>query len=406
MEHSLNRIYDTLVDLHLSEDSEMLFLEGPRQVGKTTVSEKTQSLTDFFVYLNWDNEDHRKIILSGPTVIAETAQLSRLHIRKPVIVFDEIHKYKKWKNFLKGFYDSYRDKVHIIVTGSSRLKIYKPGGDSLMGRYFCYRMHPLSVAECLRQTIVNHEIQNPKPIDDQTFSALYEFGGFPKPFIKHDTRFSARWQQLRQEQLIREDIRDLNRIQEIGQLEVLTLLLKEQATQLANYSTLANKIRVSVDTIRRWLKILESFYFCYILRPWKNNISRSLIKEPKIFLWDWSLIDDPGARAENFIASHLLKAVDLWTDLGLGKYELYFLRTIDKQEVDFLVVKNEKPWFLVEVKCSNNQPISKALIGFQRQLNAPHAFQVILDQPYIDKNCFDYHDPVIVPAKTFLSQLI
>ena len=145
----------------------------------------------------------------------------------------------------------------------------------------------------------------------------------------------------------------------MGNWEILTVLLKEQATQLVNLTNLSNKVRVSVDTIRRWVKTLESFYFCFLLRPWQNNITRSLIKEPKIFLRDWSLIEYPGARAENFIACHLLKAIDLWTDLGFGNYELYFLRTLEKKEVDFLVVKNRQPWFLVEVKSANNQSLRK-----------------------------------------------
>ena len=139
---------------------------------------------------------------------------------------------------------------------------------------------------------------------------------------------------------------------------------------------------------------------------WSKNISRSLIKEHKVFLWDWSIIKDNGSRAENFIASHLLKAVHYWTDLGLGEYDLYYIRTREKKEVDFLVSKNDEPWFLVEVKCSNNQSISSNLIEFQKQSGAKHAFQVVLDLPYVDEDCFSVCKPIIVPAKTFLSQLV
>lgn len=402
----MKRLYEQLIERHFLEDGEMFFLEGPRQVGKTTAAQTAQNLTTQFTYLNWDNQDHRELILQGPGQLAIYAHLNQLSAAKPIIVFDEIHKYKKWKSFLKGFYDTYHQKTHIIVTGSSRLKIFKPGGDSLMGRYFSYRMHPLSVGECLRQKLPDQEIHSPQEIDSKTFASLYNFGGFPKPFLKSNSRFSIRWQQLRHEQLIREDIRDANRIQDIGQLEILTLLLKEQATQLTNYTNLANKVRVSADTIRRWIKTLESFYFCFLVRPWQKNISRSLIKEPKLFLWDWSIIENPGARAENFIASHLLKSVNLWTDLGLGKYELYYLRTLDKKEVDFLVVKNKQPWFLIEVKKTDNHSINKNLIDFQKKLNAPHAFQIAMDLPFENKNCFEFHEPIIVPAKTFLSQLV
>lgn len=402
----MKRIYDSVIQWHFNTDGEMMFIEGPRQVGKTTVSLTANALTDRLTYLNWDDQDHREIILSGTSAIANYSGVNEIYTKKPIIIFDEIHKFKKWKNFLKGFYDSYHEKINIIVTGSSRLKIYKPGGDSLMGRYFRYRVHPLSVAECLNQKINDKEIQNPFKLDEQTFLTLFRFGGFPKPFLKHSSNFSIRWQQLRQEQLIREDIRDSSRIQEISQLELLTLVLKEHSGQLLNLSNLAVKIQVSVDTIRRWIKILEAFYFCFLLKPWRKNVIRSLIKEPKIYLWDWSVIEDEGIRAENFIASHLLKAVHFWTDLGMGNFELFFLRTKEQKEIDFLVTKNNKPWFLVETKLSDNQPLSKNLIHFQKELSVPHAFQVIFNKPYIDKNCFDYQHPVIVPARTFLSQLV
>lgn len=402
----MKRIYDSLIQWHFNADGEMMFIEGPRQVGKTTTSFTAQNLTDKLIYLNWDDQDHRKIILSGPSTIASHSGLDEIYGKKPIIIFDEIHKFKKWKNFLKGFYDTYHDRINIIVTGSSRLGVYKPGGDSLMGRYFRYRVHPLSVAECIGQKINEQEIQFPHELDEKTFLNLYRFGGFPKPFLKHSSNFSIRWQQLRQEQLIREDIRDSSRIHEIAQLELLTLLLREQAGQLLNYSNLAVKVQVSSDTIRRWIKILEAFYFCFLLKPWRKNVIRSLIKEPKVYLWDWATIEDEGIRAENFIASHLLKAVHFWTDLGLGNFELYFLRTKEQKEIDFLVCKNNKPWFLVETKLSDNQPMSKTLIDFQKKLSVPHAFQVVFNKPYVDKNCFEYYDPVIVPARTFLSQLV
>ncbi len=163
---------------------------------------------------------------------------------------------------------------------------------------------------------------------------------------------------------------------------------------------------MSVDTIRRWLKTLKSFYYCFSIKPWSKNISRSLLKEPKIYLWDWSLIDDLGARRENFIASHLLKAVHFWTDRGLGDYDLYFLRDKEKREVDFLVTKNNHPWFLVEVKSSENKGISPSLFYYKEATLAEFALQVVFDKKYVDKNCFISSDPTVVPVTTFLSQLI
>lgn len=401
----MKRIYDEIIRTHFELNEEMLFLSGPRQVGKTTVGMNAMTWCDNFIYFNWDNEDHRSIIMSGPSAIMEHANLHVLSHTKPIIAFDEIHKRPEWKNFLKGFFDTYGKDVNILVTGSARLDVYKRGGDSLMGRYFPYRMHPLSVAECLRTTLLEFEIAQPAQIDDDDFNALWDFGGFPKPFIKRDRAFSTRWKNLRKQQLI-EDIRDVNSIRDLNQLQLLMDFLKQQASKQITYSSLAKLIRVSIDTITRWIEILEAFYYCYRITPWSKNISRSLIKEPKVFLWDWSLVDDPGARAENFVATHLLKATQYWTDRGFGEYDLFYIRTLEKKEVDFVVSKNGEAWFLVEVKLSDHKHLSPHLGEFQKQSGATHAFQVVLDMPYVDKNCFESLTPVIVPAKTLLSQLV
>jgi len=384
----------------------MIFLSGPRQAGKTTVSLMAREFTNLFSYLNWDNLDHRKIILEGVRAVGDHAGLNQLTDEIPIVVFDEIHKYGKWKTFLKGFFDTYKKKVKIIVTGSSRLDIYKKGGDSLMGRYFPYRLHQLSLAELERTDLSEEKISKPFNNENNDLKKLLINGGFPEPFIKNDQRFLNRWKALRQEQLFQEDIRDLSRIQEIGQLEILAEIFKHQATQLTNYSKIAKKINTSPDTVRRWIKTLQSFYYCFTLQPWSKNIPRSLIKEPKIYLWDWTNIDEEGKRVENLVASHLLKAIHFWTDNGIGQYDLWFIRDKEKREVDFLVTENNSPWFLVEVKLSEKGSLSKNLIYFQEKIKAKHAFQVVFNMDYISKDCFKHRNPIIVPAQTFLSQLI
>lgn len=401
----MQRLYDNLLISHLDSLDEMVFISGPRQVGKTTTSRVAEGLTDRFVYLNCDIPEHRQIILQGNQKIIDQAGINRLSNTKPIIVFDEIHKIHEWKNLLKGFYDQFGKTVRMIVTGSARLEIYRKGGDSLMGRYFPYHMHPLSVGECLRTNLLDQEIAAPIKMEDEQFNTLYQYGGFPKPFLTATPSFSNRWQSLRKQQLFREDIRDINLIHDINKLEDLAELLQLQAASSLNYSSIAKHLRITVETVSRWIEILESFYFCFRLRPWTKNIARSLLKEPKIFLIDWASLADPGAKAENFVASHLLKAVQYWTDRGFGQYELFYLRTLEKKEVDFLVCKNERPWFLVEVKNANNQSLSPHLHYFQTKLQAPHAFQVVLDSPYVDKDCFEFNTPMIVPARTFLSQL-
>jgi predicted AAA+ superfamily ATPase len=275
-----------------------------------------------------------------------------------------------------------------------------------MGRYFHCHVHPFSVAELQKTTLSETLISSPQKISADLFDALYEFGGFPEPLAKQDKKFFRQWQTLRQEQLLREDIRDLSHIQELAQLEILAQFLQHQAGQLVEYSSLARKIRVTDQTIRRWITLLETFFYCFTIRPWSINVSRTLIKQPKIYLWDWSQLQDNGARAENFVASHLLKATQFWTDTGYGQFELYFLREKEKNEADFLITQNRNPWMIVEVKYNGKTAISPALYRFQAQLKPAHVFQVAFDLPYVDRDCFAHKGPLIVPAKTFLSQLI
>ena len=401
----MKRIYQALIAQHLSQLRQMVFLMGPRQVGKTTVSLASASERPNHFYFNWDNPNERLLFIEGPNAIARQASLNELTENIPILVFDEIHKYGKWKNFLKGFFDLYEKKAKIIVTGSARLNIYKKGGDSLMGRYFYYRIHPLSVAEIVSPILIEQEIRPPLPISENDWAALLEHGGFPEPFIQRSKSFSHRLRTMRKDQLFREDIRDGTRIQELGQLELLAELLRKQAAQSMDYQSLAKKVGVSIDTVRRWLEVLKSFYYCFSIQPWSKNIARSLIKEPKLYLWDWSLVDEEGHRNENLVASHLLKATHFWNDRGFGEYGLYYLRTKDKIETDFLVTKDNKPWFLVEVK-TKAKGLSPALYHFQQATGAPHAFQLAFDLPFVNKDCFEEREPIVVPAKTFLSQLV
>ncbi len=174
---------------------------------------------------------------------------------------------------------------------------------------------------------------------------------------------------------------------------------------MVTFATLAKKVGVAATTVQSWVQTLQECYYCFLIRPWSHNVIRSLLKEPKVYLMDWSDMTDPGAKKENFVVSHLLKAVQFWTDTGQGKCELYFVRDKEKRAVDFLVVKNKEPWFLVEVKKSGNQSISEHLYYFHQMLKTQHAFQVAVDLEYQHVDCFTYLEPVIVPAATFLSQL-
>ncbi len=396
----MKRKYESLLLEHFAHDNQMAFIAGPRQVGKTT------SCTAFIKrhhYYNWDNEDHRRLVIAGPKAVADSIGASD----QRTIIFDELHKFPHWKNFLKGFYDTYaRSRFNVVVTGSSRLDIYRKGADSLMGRYFMYHMHPLSVAEIIKQDFNQDELSPPRPIDDDDFAALLRYGGFPEPYLKRNPRFYNRWKRTRLKLLFREDLRDSARVYEIAQVELLAELLRQQAGQLVNYAALSRKIRASQDSVRRWTTILESLYYCFSIRPWSQNIARSLLKEPKLYLTDWSLVDDVGAKNENFIACQLLKAVAWWQDLGFDEYGLHFLRTKDKREIDFLVTKNRQPWFMLEAKSSGSRHLNKNLAYFQDRIGAKHAFQLIIDAGFENSDCFKYDYPVHVPARTLLSQLV
>ncbi len=394
------RLYSAVLREHVGAYRQMAFVVGPRQVGKTTVCRGLAR-----DYLDWDNEDEREIILRGPKAVAEHARLSVAAERLPVLALDELHKYRRWKLFLKGFFDTYEDRVRILVTGSSRLDVYRRGGDSLMGRYFLFRMHPFSVGEIARQSVPEEPVRPPRPIADDDWRALWEHGGYPEPFVRRAARFSARWRSLREAQLLKEDVRDLTRIQELDQLATLGRLLARQSGAQLVFSSLAKQIRVSENTVRNWIATLGSLQYGFVIRPWHKNLARALRKEPKWFLRDWSGIEEAGSRAETFCACHLLKAVEGWTDLGLGEFELRYVRDKQQNEVDFVVVRDGTPWFLVEAK-HRDAKLSPALAYFQAHTGCAHAFQVVVDGDYVGRDCFSYTGPVVVPARTLFSQLL
>ena len=269
------RLYDAMLDEHLASHRQMAFVSGPRQVGKTTTCRNHADST-----ANWDNLDDRQQILAGPARLVERLGLDRLSKIPPVALFDELHKYPRWKQLLKGLFDTYADQVRIIVTGSSRMDIYRRGGDSLMGRYFLYRMHPFSVAETLHRDMPDPRrlVRPPRKIRKKDLDALWKHGGYPEPYLKRDSRFTNRWQSLRAEQLLRGDVRDLTNIRQIDQLEMLAKLLSARSAHQLIYSNLAKDVQVTVDTARRWIDALSSLHLGFRIKPWFKNVSRSLRK--------------------------------------------------------------------------------------------------------------------------------
>jgi uncharacterized protein len=256
--------------------------------------------------------------LRGPAALAEALQLDQLRAQPRVAVLDELHKYSKWKSLLKGFFDSYGHRVRLIVAGSSRIDMFRRGSDSLMGCYLLYRMHPLSVGESMRTAVPPQELQPPAETGSADWDALWEHGGFPEPFLRRDSRFTRRWRSLRQEQLSREDVREVAQVTDLRTMETLMQLLAERSAQQLVYSCLAREIQVSVDTVKRWIDLLARLHYGFMVRPWFKNVAKALRKEPKWFQRDWSGLADDGARAETFVACHLLKAVKAGPIWGLA----------------------------------------------------------------------------------------
>ena len=393
------RIYEAVLEEHLRDNRQMAFLTGPRQCGKTTLA---KALAD--KYFTWDDLATRKLVAGDAAGLAIAAGLGIASERKPVITLDEIHKFVRWKSFLKGFFDLYEDCMRLIITGSARLDIYKRGGDSLMGRYFLYHMHPFGVAELVRPELEIIETHPPRLITAEDWDALWTHGGFPEPFVRRDARFTHRWRKLRREQLFREDLRDLTKIADIAGIRMLSELLLARAGNQIVAASLSREIGVAEKTVKEWIATLEYFHEGFTVRPWFKNIENSIRKTPKWYQRDWCEVADEGARFENLVACHLLKAVDMWNDLGLGDYALYYVRNKAKIEVDFLVAKNGAPWFLVEAKTSDTA-ISPALASMQNATQAAHAFQVVRDLPYAGVDAFTYRKPIAVSAQAFLSQL-
>jgi predicted AAA+ superfamily ATPase len=298
----------------------------------------------------------------------------------PIVVFDELHKAPGWKNRLKGLWDLRGRDARLAVTGSARLDLFRRGGDSLVGRYFLFRVHPFSLGEItgapVRPAGLAAAVARPLAGRPRELAVLSEHGGFPEPFLRRESAFTNLWRRTRTERLVREDLRDLNRVAEVSLVEAAVALLPERVGSLFSMQSLAEDLEVGPATIKRWMEWLSRLYLVHAVPPYVRNVARALKKQPKVYLWDWSEVPGPGARFENLVAGHLLKAVHAWTDSGLGAFELRFVRDKEKREVDFLVLRDRKPWMLVECKAADTAP-SPHLVRFAGVLDVEIALQLV-----------------------------
>jgi len=351
----MDRIRDRYLKKNAAADlaSKMVFIAGPRQVGKTTfaLSFLGEAGGQSPAYLNWDDVRIRPSLMRG-----------ELPPNEPLIVLDEIHKFARWRSLVKGFYDTRRSDQAFIITGSARLDFYSRGGDSLQGRYHGYRLHPFSLPELGGSSAGD-------------LDHLLRFGGFPEPCLKADETLWCRWERERVHRVIFEDIRDLERVRELTLLEMLAEELPRRVGSPLSVKGLSLDLGVSHETADRWISVFERMYLCFRVAPFGGPRVRAVKKEKKLYLWDWSSVVDPGHRFENLVACQLLKYCHFLEDTQGFRMELRFLRDVDKREVDFIVLRDERPEFAVECK-TGERAVNPALFYFRDRTSIPRFFQV------------------------------
>jgi len=391
-----------------SREKSMIFLIGPRQVGKTTLSKIISRNFTNNLYFNWDIPQDKTRLVENPTFFQE---IKRRDTSIPLIIFDEIHKYKDWKNYLKGVYDQYHESYQFLVSGSGRLDIYQKGGDSLAGRYFLFHLWPFTMSELgIRNLTIDDFLANPLQISMENSETLKEkwvrlskLSGFPEPYLANRMVTYRRWSNTYAQQLIREDIRDLTGIKSVGDMETLYFLLPSKVGSPLSIPSLTTDLKVSYNSVRGWLAVFERFFLIFSIPPWTERIARAIQKERKIYLWDVPRIEDPAARFENMVAMELWRAVTNWNDLGYGQFTLHFIKNKEQQEVDFLIANRHKPVVVIEAKISETQP-SSPLKKFQKALSIPAVQLIEEDEGY---RMFINNDQsiLVAPAYQWLSQL-
>jgi predicted AAA+ superfamily ATPase len=337
-------------------NKKIVLLTGARQCGKTTLAKQLYSQYD---YLNYDSAEDRLAM-----------QKKSWDRQKPLIIFDELHKKKEWKRWLKGIYDTEGIPPEILVTGSAKLNIYKKVGDSLAGRYFQYRLHPLDLKEIYQVSQEDGE---------KIFNRLYHCSGFPEPFLQDNETYYKRWRRTHLDIILRQDLIDLYAVRDIQAIETLVLLLKDRVGSSVSYANLARELERDANTIKRWLLLLENLYIIFRVMPYHKKISRSLLKEPKFYFYDIAQVEgDKGARLENLVACALFKELQFIEDTTGDDAKLFYLRTKDGKEIDFLTTIDNKPTHMIESKWSDSSP-SPAFAYFKDFFSNIKQIQLVQD---------------------------
>lgn len=364
------------ISSHILDDlrKKMVFVGGPRQVGKTTLAKAILSKNfPAGIYLNWDYDEDRQDILQ-----------KRWSDENDLLIFDELHKFPRWKSWIKGLYDVSHEIHSFLITGSARLDIYRRGGDSLMGRYHYWRLHPFTL----------DEIPNGFSSKD-AFNRLMTVGGFPEPFLDGDEREARRWRRERFDRVIREDVRDLESVRNIQLLSMFLDLLRHRVGGLVRLSNIASDIQISPKTAKSWLEVLERMYLVFSVRPYTKSLPRAVLKPPKVYFFDnGDVLGDEGVRFENLVATSLLKRLHFLEDRDGYCYELRYIRDKEGREVDFAVLKDGHLEELIEAKYSDDS-ISRHLQYYAERLKPEKATQIVakIRRPY-DKGRIKIIDPI------------
>ena len=352
----MNRVQKSRIIEDLNK--KMVFLVGPRQVGKTHLAKSIAKELQHTEYLNWDH-------FSDRAMIKKQSWLPHTDL----LILDELHKMPKWKNYLKGLYDTKPTHLKILVTGSARLEVFKKAGDSLAGRYFAHHLLPLSPSELnqLHRTV--------------DLKKLMQRGGFPEPYLAEYDMDADRWRAQYIDSLITVDVLDFEKIHDLSAIRTVFELLRSRVGSPISYDSIARDVDISANTVKKYINVLESLYIIFRVTPYSKNIGRSLLKTPKIYFFDTALVNgDDGCKFENMTAVNLLKQVYCKRDYEGKNYKLHYLRDKEKREVDFVLACNEKIENIIEAKLSDGA-LSKNLHYFAKQYHLP-ATQVVCYLPH------------------------
>jgi len=383
------------ISFHNNLGRQMRFIAGPRQVGKTTLAKQFLEKNDCKkLYFNWDLRKVRDQYRKDPYFFETLLYDSKKGKKLPWACFDEIHKMPKWKNILKDYFDRFENDGRFVVTGSARLDRFRHSGDSLAGRYFLFKLFPLTLSEVKGANLIEPGKSAINFIEKKLSSVEYNqdglmqllnFSGFPEPFLKANKRFHYKWQQDILDRVVREDLRDLTRISDVENIATLATMLPSKIGSLLSVNSLKEDINVSYNAVKNYLSALELGYIMFFIPPYTKQIVRSIKKEKKCYFYDWSRCETESKRFENYVAVELTSLIEYWNDSGIDTFKLHFIRTKDGKETDFLITKSSKPWILFEVKMSDSSINSHNLKHSEFLGNIP-LIQICMNDKVLKKN--------------------